>query len=103
MHRLPVARLEDIEHGRPDAQPHGLAVAVAGVQELVRPQRGLKDGLLAVLVDQELGAAVDFEVGGHRPPTLLHIVASRVVDHNRAKNLRAGTDVTCYRFAVREY
>ncbi len=43
---------------------------IAGIAQLVGADRGLKYGVLAVLIDQELGAAEDVEVGGHRAEDL---------------------------------
>ncbi len=50
---------------QPETHPRPLAVLVAGGKEPVGLHGGLSRRVLAVLVDWELGAAVDAEVGGH--------------------------------------
>ena len=49
------------EYPIPGDQP----VQVTLFQHLVRPHRGMVHSIVAVMVNQELGASVDFEVGGH--------------------------------------
>ena len=51
--------------GLHDPHPHPLTVHVASGQQLVRAHRGLELRVLAVLVDQQSGRAVDVDFGYH--------------------------------------
>ena len=64
---LPLPRLGALQFfdGLHDPNPRPLAGHVAGGQQLVGLHGGLERRVLAVLVDEQLGAAVDVEVGGH--------------------------------------
>ncbi len=67
MRRLPIPRPLSLYflHCIPDPHPHPLPIEIAQIEQFVSAHDGLDDSMLAVLVDQELGGAVDVEVGGH--------------------------------------
>jgi hypothetical protein len=62
------SQLLDRAHDRP---PHSGALGVTFLKQLIRPLGRSDRGILAVLVDQQLGGAVDVEVGDQcrRPRT----------------------------------
>jgi hypothetical protein len=64
----PAATLQLLHRG-PDPTPDRRTGAVPLLEEPTRPGGGVERSLTAVLVDQELGGAVDVEIGGDRDLT----------------------------------
>ncbi len=57
--------------------PHRVPVQVALLQHGNRPHGGMDRRVLAVLLYEEVGGAVDVEVGGHSPRARFTILASQ--------------------------